>query len=99
MRRRWADGLFDRVAAFDALWAAALQAAAGKRRAPGPAAFLTNLETEVLRLERELRAGTWRPGGYSRRAQGLAMAGCACASGSSSARTRSVQARADTPPS
>ena len=33
----------DRVAAFDAL-----RAAAGKRRAPGPAAFLTNLETEVL---------------------------------------------------
>ena len=43
MRRRWADGLFDRVAAFDALCAAALQATAGKRRAPGPAAFLTNL--------------------------------------------------------
>ena len=64
MRRPRADGLFDRVAAFDALCAAALRAAAGKRRAPGPAAFLTNLEPEVLRLERELRAGTWRPGGY-----------------------------------
>ena len=37
---------------------------AGKRRGPGPAAFLANLETEVLALERELRAGTWRPGGY-----------------------------------
>ena len=36
----------------------------GKRRGPGPAAFLANLETEVLRLERELRSGTWRPGGY-----------------------------------
>ena len=36
----------------------------GKRRGPGPAAFLANLETEVLALERELRAGTWRPGGY-----------------------------------
>ena len=64
MRRRRADGLFDRVAAFEPLCAAALRAAAGKRRAPGPAAFLANLEPEVLRLERELRAGTWRPGGY-----------------------------------
>ncbi len=44
--------------------AAASRAAAGKRRGPGPAAFLANLETEVLALERELRAGTWRPGGY-----------------------------------
>ena len=34
------------------------------RRVPGPAAFLANLETEVLRLERELQAGTWQPGGY-----------------------------------
>ena len=41
-----------------------LRAVSGKRRSPGPAAFLANLETEVLRLERELRAETWRPGGY-----------------------------------
>ena len=41
-----------------------MRAIAGKRRAPGPAAFVANLETEVLRLERELQAGTWRPGGY-----------------------------------
>ena len=54
MRRRRADDLFDRIATFGALW----------RRGPGPAAFLANLETEVLALERELRAGTWRPGGY-----------------------------------
>ena len=64
MRRRRADDLFDRIATFDALCAAALRAAAGKRRVPGPAAFLANLETEVLGLERELRVGTWRPGGY-----------------------------------
>ena len=36
----------------------------GQAPGPGPAAFLANLETEVLALERELRAGTWRPGGY-----------------------------------
>ena len=64
MRRRRADDLFDRIATFEALCAAALRAAAAKRRVPGPAAFLANLETEVLSLEHELRAGTWRPGGY-----------------------------------
>ena len=64
MRRRRADGLFDGIATFGALCAAASRAALGKRRGPGPAAFLANLETEVLVLERELRAGTWRPGGY-----------------------------------
>ena len=58
------DGLFDDVASFEALAAAALRAVAGKRRTPVPAAFLANLETEVLRLERELRAGRWRPGRY-----------------------------------
>ena len=64
MRRRRADGLFDGIATFGALCAAASRAALAKRRGPGPAAFLANLETEVLALERELRAGTWRPGGY-----------------------------------
>ena len=43
---------------------AALRAMSGKRRVPGPAGFLANLETEVLRLERELQVGTWQPGGY-----------------------------------
>ena len=64
MRRLRADGLFERIATFEALSAAVLRAVAGKRRVPGPAAFLANLETEVLTLERELLAGTWRPGGY-----------------------------------
>ena len=64
MRRRRADGLFDGMATFGALCAAASRAAVGKRRGPGPAAFLANLETEILALERELLAGTWRPGGY-----------------------------------
>ena len=58
------DGLFDGIASFEALHAAALRAARGKRRKPVVAAFLANLETETLRLERRLRAGTWRPGGY-----------------------------------
>ena len=55
---------FDCIASFSALRAAALRAAAGKRAKPGPAAFLANLETEVLRLERELRGGSYRPGRY-----------------------------------
>ena len=61
MKRRRADNLFDRIARFDALCAAALRAAAGKRRVPGPAAFLANLETEVLRLERELQGSSGLP--------------------------------------
>jgi len=61
---RRADGLFPRIASFAALEAAARRAARGKRRKPGVAAFLACLEPEVLRLERELLAGVWRPGGY-----------------------------------
>ena len=64
MRRRRADGLFDRFATFEALCAGALRAAAAKRRVPGPAAFLADLETEILVLERELRGGAWRSSGY-----------------------------------
>ncbi len=41
-----------------------MRAVVGKRRKPGAAAFMANLETELLRLERELRAGAWRPGPY-----------------------------------
>ena len=59
-----ANGLFDAIASFPALHAAALRAATGKRRKPGVAAFLANLETEVLRLERALRSGRYRPGRY-----------------------------------
>ena len=59
-----AHDLFDRIASFPALHAAALRAAAGKRAKPGPAAFLANLETELLRLERELTSGRYRPGRY-----------------------------------
>ena len=45
--------------------AAAGRAIKGKRRKPGAASFMANLETEVLRLERELRSGTYRPGRYT----------------------------------
>ena len=58
------DDLFPRIASFGALEAATRRAARGKRRKPGVAAFLANLEGEVLRLERELLAGAWRPGRY-----------------------------------
>ena len=63
MARR-ADGLFPEIASFAALEAAAQRAARGKRRKPGVAAFLARLENELLRLERELLAGSWRPGRY-----------------------------------
>ncbi len=56
--------LFDEIASFAALRAAALRAARGKRSKPGAAAFLAGLETEILRLERELAAGRYRPGRY-----------------------------------
>ena len=56
--------LFDAIASFAALRSAALRAAKGKRAKPGAAAFLANLETEVLRLERELGSDRYRPGRY-----------------------------------
>lgn len=60
-----ARDLFDSIASFLALRATALRAAAGKRAKSGPAAFLAGLETEVLRLERELASGRYRPGRYT----------------------------------
>jgi len=59
------DDLYARIAAFGALREAALAAVRGKRRKPGAAAFMANLEHELLRLERELLDGSYRPGGYS----------------------------------
>ena len=58
--------LFDGIASFPALCAAALRAAKGKRAKPGAAAFLANLEKEVLRLEWELQSGRYRPGRYKK---------------------------------
>ena len=57
--------LFDAIASFPALRAAALRAAKGKRAKPAAASFLANLEKEVLRLERELKSGSYRPGRYT----------------------------------
>ena len=56
-----AHDLFEGVASFPVLHAAALRAARGKQAKPGPAAFLAELETEILRLQRELRDGRYRP--------------------------------------
>lgn len=52
---------FDQVAAFWPLRVAALRAARGHRNGEGVAAFLANLEPEVLKLERELLDDCWRP--------------------------------------
>ncbi len=60
-----ARDLFDRIASFPALLEAARIAARGKRTKPGVASFLANLEPQVLRLERELRSGCYRPGRYT----------------------------------
>ncbi len=60
------DDLFGRIASFRSLHAAARRAILGKRRKPGAAAFTANLETEILRLERELFAATYKPGRYVR---------------------------------
>jgi len=59
------DALFGRIASFAALRAAARKAVAGKRRKPGAAAFMANLERELIRLEGELRDGSYRPAGTS----------------------------------
>ena len=60
-----AHDLFDDIASFSALLTASQRAAKGKRSKPGVAAFLANLEKEVLRLERELKTGQYRPGRYT----------------------------------
>jgi len=57
--------LFGEIASFPALLAAARRAAAGKRATRSAAAFLANLETEVLLLERAPCDGSWRPGEYT----------------------------------
>jgi RNA-directed DNA polymerase len=57
------DGLFPEITSFPALHAAAKRAIRGKRGKPMPAAFMAGLERELLKLERELRAQTYRPGG------------------------------------
>lgn len=63
MAKRY-DNLFDAIARFPALRKAVRKAILGKRKKPGGAAFMANFEREVLRLERELADGSYRPGRY-----------------------------------
>jgi RNA-directed DNA polymerase len=62
--RKLHDGLFERVANFQSLREAARKAVLGKRKKPGAAGFYANLERELLRLERSLLDGGYRPGRY-----------------------------------
>lgn len=55
---------FDQVADFHSLCRSARKAAQGKNLTRESAAFLFDLEPEVLRLERELRGGGYRPRDY-----------------------------------
>lgn len=64
MRRRPPADVFDQIASFPALLAAARRAAQGKRERPDAAAFLFRLETNLLHLSDALYSGQWRPGGY-----------------------------------
>ncbi len=57
-----ARDLFAHIANFQALYDAAKRAVRGKRKKPGAATFMANLEKELLRLERELLDGNWRSG-------------------------------------
>lgn len=59
------DDLFDGIANFQALREAFRRAIKGKRKKPGAAAFTARQETELLRLEHELRSGAYRPGRYT----------------------------------
>jgi len=56
--------LFDHIASFENLLGAAKGAFAGKRFRPEPAMFHYHLETNLLRLGEQLRAGVYRPGEY-----------------------------------
>lgn len=64
---RWQGHLYERVVTFANLMAAAHRAVRGKTERPDVAAFVMDLEPEVLQLERELlgsprRARRWPPG-------------------------------------
>src|SRR3954464_10881283 len=56
--------LWPQVTSFENIMEAASLAAASKRGRPDVAAFLMALETELVRLRRELLAGTYQPGHY-----------------------------------
>ena len=56
--------LYPDLVAFDNLFQAYRQAARGKRGRPPAAAFESDLECNLLALQRELTERTYRPGGY-----------------------------------
>jgi len=58
------DDLYPSIANFQALRRAAKKALLAKRKKPGAAAFAAELEQELLRLERALRDGSYKPGRY-----------------------------------
>ena len=56
------DGFWAEITSFANLSRATRRAARGKRRTRDVARFLAQEELELLRLQRELQDGTWRPG-------------------------------------
>ena len=58
-------GLFEEIVGHENLSAAMLRAAAGKRHRAPVARFLRVAEAELSDLERDLREGSYEPGGYS----------------------------------
>jgi hypothetical protein len=56
--------LFDRIASYENLLAAARAAYRGKRQRPGPAGFHYDLESNLLVLHEELQSGSYSPGAY-----------------------------------
>lgn len=56
--------LLDKIVAFENLRDAALAASRGKRSRPATAAFHFHLESNLLRLQDELRGGGYKPGAY-----------------------------------
>lgn len=56
--------LWERLCSFENLAAAAREALLGKRGKHAGARFFADWEREVVRLERELREGSYRPGAY-----------------------------------
>jgi hypothetical protein len=59
-----AGHLFEKVADFSGLCAAARHAARGKGATHSASAFVFHMETEVLKLKRELEDGSYRPRSY-----------------------------------
>lgn len=55
---------FDRIVAWDNLWAASRMARRGRRSRPNVAAFELEREAELVRLREELSVGSYRPGRY-----------------------------------